>query len=283
MTKRLHYENIFWITVMHLGAIAAIPMFSWTALAICLVLLFSISSIGINMTYHRLLTHRGFKVPQWFEYVLSTIAAMSGQGPMLLWVAEHRLHHRYSDTEKDPHSPKQGFFHAHMGHLFCHKEFEDEPDQWMTYVPDLFQHGYYRFLSNYAALFVAIPAVILYPLGGIPFVLWGVCARIVLMWHVTWSVNSACHTWGYRTFETADTSRNLWWVGWFGGGEGWHNNHHAYPVSAAHGRKWYEFDQTCYMILALKAAGLATNVKMPVLDSKPDYELNPFSLKRRPA
>ncbi len=268
MKKRLQYENIFWITVLHIGALAAIPFFTWQAFAICLVLLFSISSIGINLTYHRLLTHRGFKVPQWFEYVLSTIAATSGQGPMLLWVAEHRLHHRYSDTPEDPHSPLSGAFHAHMGHLFWHKEFEDEPDRWSKYVPDLNDKPYYRFLSKYAAVFVAVPAVLLYMWGGIGFVLWGVCMRIVLMWHVTWSVNSACHIWGYQTFKTSDTSRNFWLTGYLGAGEGWHNNHHAFPVSAAHGREWWEFDQTYLMIRFLKFIGLATNVKTPVLDNK---------------
>jgi stearoyl-CoA desaturase (delta-9 desaturase) len=266
--RRLQYENIFWISVIHIGALAAIPMFSWQAFGVCIFLLYFISSLGINLTYHRLLTHRGLKVPQWFEYVLSTIAAMSGQGPMLLWVAEHRLHHRYSDTEQDPHSPIKGYFHAHMGHLFYHKEFEDEPDRWQKYVPDLKDKAYYRFLSKYAAIFVALPAIPLYYFGGLPFVMWGIFVRIVLMWHITWSVNSACHTFGYRTFETNDTSTNFWFIGWFGGGEGWHNNHHAHPVSASHGREWYEFDMTYQVIKFLKLIGLATNVKTPVLDSK---------------
>jgi len=209
---------------------------------------------------------------------LSTIAATSGQGPMLLWVAEHRLHHRYSDEPGDPHSPKEGRFHAHIGHLFWHKEFEDEPDRWGKYVPDLNDKAYYRFLSKYAALFVAIPAVILYMVGGVDFVLWGLFMRVVLMWHVTWSVNSACHLWGYRTFETSDTSRNFWLIGFLGAGEGWHNNHHAHPVSAAHGREWWEFDQTYLMIRFLKFVGLATQVKTGVLDSDAPHTPFPFRI-----
>lgn len=268
MKKRLQYENIFWLSVVHLAALAAIPFFSWGALGVSLLMLFTISPLGINLTYHRLLTHRGLKVPQWFEYILSTIAAMSAQGPMLLWVAEHRLHHRYSDTEQDPHSPIEGVFHSHMGHLFYHKEFEDEPDRWMKYVPDLMQHSYYRFLSKYAALFVALPIPFLYWWGGLSYVLWGVPVRIVLMWHVTWSVNSLCHTMGYRSFETRDTSRNNWLIGILGAGEGWHNNHHAQPVSAAHGREWYEFDFTYQIIRFLKLIGLASDVKTPIFDAK---------------
>lgn len=275
--NKLHYENIFFLSLLHVGAIVAIPYFSWGALAVCLGLLFTISPLGINLTYHRLLTHRGLKVPQWFEYVLATIAAMSAQGSMLLWVAEHRLHHRYSDTEKDPHSPLGGFFHAHMSHLFWHKEFEDEPDRWQKYVPDLLQHSYYRFLSKYAVLFVALPIPFLYWAGGISYVLWGMCVRIVLMWHITWSVNSVCHTFGYQTFQTNDTAKNCWWVGIFGAGEGWHNNHHAFPVSAAHGREWYEFDLTYQIIRFLKLVGLATDVKTPVFTNQPS------NLKNAPA
>jgi fatty-acid desaturase len=181
-------------------------------------------------------------------------------------VAEHRLHHRFADTDLDPHSPKLGFFHAHIGHLFYHKEFEDEPDRWMKYVPDLATIPYYQFLSKYAAIFVAIPGLLLAYYGGLSFFLWGVCMRIVLMWHITWCVNSASHLWGYRSYETTDTSRNLWWVALLGAGEGWHNNHHASAISAAHGREWWEFDQTYLMIRILKFLGLASNVKNPYLD-----------------
>jgi stearoyl-CoA desaturase (delta-9 desaturase) len=272
--RKLHYENIFWITLVHLGAIAAIPFFSWGALGVCLLLLFTISPLGINLTYHRLLTHRSFKVPLWLEYGLATIAAFSAQGSMLLWCAEHRLHHRYSDTDKDPHSASEGFWHAHILHLFYRKDFEDQPDAWSKYVPDLTKHRYYHFLSKYSAVFVALPAPFLYWWGGISFVMWGIFVRIVLMWHVTWSVNSVCHRFGYRTFATKDTSTNIWWVGLFGAGEGWHNNHHAFPHSAAHGRTWYEFDLTWQIIRFLRWVGLATDVKTPVLTAKPTSRID---------
>jgi fatty-acid desaturase len=263
MKRRLHYENIFWITLVHLGAIAAIPFFSWGALAACLFLLFTISPLGINLCYHRLLTHRALKVPTWLEYTLATIAAASAQGPMMVWVAEHRLHHRFADVEGDPHSPREGFWHAHIGHLFYRKPFEDDKDQWSKYVPDLAAHAYYRFLNRYFVLVILSVAGALYAIGGLPFVMWGLFVRVVLMWHITWSVNSVTHLWGYRTFDTRDTSRNCWWVGWLGAGEGYHNNHHAHPNCAAHGREWYEFDLTYYIICTLELVGLATQVKKP--------------------
>lgn len=264
MSQRLHYSNIFFIGLIHLGALAAIPFFSWSALGVCLLLLFTITPIGINLCYHRLLTHRAFKVPLWLEHVFATVAAFSSQGPMLIWVAEHRLHHAFSDTEKDPHSPIKGFFHAHMGHLFRKKDFEDDEKLWLKYVPDLASDKYYLFLNKYHALFVASLIPLLYLWGGLPFVLWGVFVRIVLMWHITWCVNSASHTWGYRTYDTKDTSTNCWWVGVLATGEGWHNNHHAFPSCAAHGREWWELDLTYVFIRTFEWLGLATDVRKPV-------------------
>ena len=266
MTRRLHYENIFWIGLIHLLALAAIPFFTWKAFALCICLLIGVSTMGVNLTYHRLLTHRGFKVPIFFEYILATIGALSGQGPMMIWVAEHRLHHRYSDTPKDPHSPHsptESFFHAHIGHLFYHKEFEDDKNQWFKYVPDLAVHRYYVWLNRYFVVPLAISAGLLYWWGGMPFLMWGMFVRIVLMWHVTWSVNSASHTWGYRNYETNDQSTNCWWVGLLASGEGWHNNHHAQPSCARHGHKWWELDLTFAILRLLELVGIATDVKRP--------------------
>lgn len=279
MKRRIHLENIVWISLVHLLAIAAIPFFTWGALGVCLFLLFTISPIGVNMTYHRLLTHRGLKVPVWLEYVLSSIAAMSGQGPMMLWVAEHRLHHRFSDKPGDPHSPRDGFWHAHMTHLFFHKEFEDEKSQWLKYVPDLTCHPYYHFLNKYFVLFIALPIPFLYWAGGMPFVMWGMFVRITLMWHVTWAVNSLCHRFGYQSYDTKDLSTNYWVVGLLGAGEGWHNNHHAQPACASHGHYWYEFDFTFFIIRVLEILGLATDVRRPIRDRRAitpeNYQLTP--------
>lgn len=259
-----HWGNIIGILVIHILAIAAIPFFNWNAFWVCIALFFIISPLGVTLTYHRLLSHRAFKVPQWLEYVLATVGALTGQGPVLLWVAEHRLHHRYSDTIHDPHSARHGgFWWSHMTHLFYKKDFEENKHEWMRYIPDLTSHRYYFFLSKYN-FFIALSIVpVLYLLGGIPFVMWGVFMRIALMLHVTWFVNSATHRWGYRNFDTKDESRNIWWVALLAAGEGWHNNHHAQSNCAAHGRTKWEFDLTWQIIKFLEYTRLATEVKHP--------------------
>jgi fatty-acid desaturase len=262
---RYHWGNIIGITIIHLLALAAIPFYSAKALVVCLILFFIISPIGVTLTYHRLLSHRSFKVPQWLEYVLATFGALSGQGPVLLWVAEHRLHHRYSDSINDPHSARHGgFWWSHVTHLFYHKAFEDDQKLWSRYIPDLNDHKYYHFLSKYNFFVALTLAPVLYWMGGWSFVMWGIPMRIVLMLHVTWFVNSATHRWGYRNFETRDDSSNVWWVALLGAGEGWHNNHHAQSNCAAHGRMWWEFDLTWQIIKALEFIGLATEVKRPI-------------------
>jgi fatty-acid desaturase len=263
---RLHGVNIIAISLIHLLALLAIPFFSWKALSVCLILFFLISPIGVTLTYHRLLTHRSFKVPQWFEYLLATFGALSGQGPVLLWVAEHRLHHRFSDSTLDPHSARHGgFWWSHITHLFYHKKFEDDQLEWSRYIPDMINHKYYHFLSKYNFFIALSIAPILYLMGGWAFVLWGIPMRIVLMLHITWFVNSATHRWGYRNFETRDDSSNVWWVALLGAGEGWHNNHHAESSCASHGRRWWEFDLTWQLIRFLEFVGLATSVKRPTL------------------
>jgi fatty-acid desaturase len=260
---KLHVSNIFWLAFVHVIALLAIPFFSWEGLVVCLVGLFIITPMGINLGYHRLVTHRGFKVPQWLEYAFVTLGAALGGGPPMHWVAEHRLHHRFSDKGLDPHNAGEGFWHSHIGHLFYHKDFEDIEEQWMKYVPDMNSHAYYRVLNKYWIIlpFLLLPP--LYALGGWNFVLWGGVVRIVLMLHITWFVNSASHLFGYRNYDTPDHSRNCWWVGLLAAGEGWHNNHHFNPVSAAHGHKWWEVDFTFQIIRGLEIVGLATNVALP--------------------
>jgi fatty-acid desaturase len=261
--KKFSFEAAFWLTLAHVGALAAIPFFTWPAFAVCMILLFTISPLGVTLTYHRLLTHRSFKVPKWLEYILATIGALSAQGSPLLWVAEHRIHHKYSDTPNDPHSPRDGFFHSHIGHLFYVKDHHCEKVM-IRYVPDLNKQAYYRFLHKYNVLIALSALPLLYLAGGWPFLLWGGFMRVTLMLHFTWFVNSATHTWGYRNYETRDQSRNIWWVALLSAGEGWHNNHHAQPNSAAHGQKWWEFDLTYRIIRGLRFLGLATDVITPI-------------------
>jgi fatty-acid desaturase len=281
--REINKEAVFWITVIHLAALAAIPFFSWSAFAVCMILLFTISPIGVTMTYHRLLTHRSFKVPRWFEYVLATIGALSAQGSPLDWVAGHRIHHKYSDTPKDIHSPHDGFFFSHLGHLFYWKDHERSDALRFKYVPDLAKQKYYRFLHKYNLVIAISILPVLYAFGGVSWLLWGGFVRVVLMLHFTWFVNSATHTWGYRNFETKDNSRNCWWVALLAAGEGWHNNHHAEQNCAAHGRKAWEFDLTYLIIRALGRLGLATHINRPrpvlALEKKTAAKLPNFEIK----
>ena len=276
--KRLHYPNIFWIAFAHLMVIAAIPFFTWKAFGVCLFGIFVLAPLGVNLGFHRLLTHRSLKVPKWMEYTFATFGAMIGGGPPLHWVAEHRLHHRYSDLPDDPHNSRQGFWHAHITHLFYHKDFEDIEEQWMKYVPEMRNDKYFLFLNKYWIFLSVLTLVGLYFWGGIPFVMWGGFVRVVIMLHITWFVNSASHMWGYRRYKTRDNSVNNWWVGILAAGEGWHNNHHAYPNSAAHGHKWYEFDVTYLWISLFEKLGLATDVKRPAHFSKAKATPSPTKL-----
>jgi stearoyl-CoA desaturase (delta-9 desaturase) len=259
--KKIDSSAVFWLTFVHLGAVLALPFFSWSALAVCLLLLFTISPIGVNLTYHRMLTHRALRVPKPLEYALATFGVLSAQGSPLLWVAGHRLHHRYSDTARDPHNSREGFFHVHMGHLLYSKVgTEQAEDKLLLLVPDLTSQPFYRFLHR-QHLPIALAALpLLYLAGGWSWVLWGGFVRVTLMLHITWCVNSVTHNFGYRNFDTPDESRNNWWVAILAAGEGWHNNHHAEPSCAAHGRTWWEFDLTYLLIRGLRAAGLATHV-----------------------
>jgi fatty-acid desaturase len=264
LKPRLQLSNIFWISLVHCVAVYAIFWdFSWSGLFLALALHFTVCSAGVTLTYHRLLSHRSFKVPKWLEYILATIGVLSAQGPILIWVAEHRLHHRFSDTEKDPHDSNRGFFYAHIGHLFYHKEFEDDRQQWMKYVPDLASQPYYRFLNHWNIPIALLVVPVLYFFGGIHFVLWGGFVRVVLMLHATWFINSACHWFGYRNYDSRDRSSNCWWAAILAAGEGWHNNHHAQPACARHGHRWWEIDQTWMMIRGLEILGLARDVKRP--------------------
>jgi fatty-acid desaturase len=263
--QKLHAVNIFWLGLAHFLVIVALFHFTLNALWVCLFGVFVLSPLGVNLGFHRLLTHRSLKAPQWLEYTLVTLGAVLGGGPPLHWVAEHRLHHRFSDTPSDPHNAGRGFWYSHVGHLFFHKDFEDNEEQWMKYVPELSSNRYYLFLNRAWIPLSILTLVPLYLLGGMPFVLWGGFVRAVTMLHLTWFVNSASHLWGYRTYKNKKFARNCWWVGLLAAGEGWHNNHHESPTSAAHGHRWWEIDTTYYLICLLEKMGLATQVKRPII------------------
>jgi stearoyl-CoA desaturase (delta-9 desaturase) len=259
-STKFQYHTIFFMTIIHAMAIWALFTFSWQNLAVAGVLWWVSGSVGIGLGYHRLLTHRGFKVPKPVEYLMTACGALALQAGPLSWVTTHRIHHAFTDKEKDPHSPRAGVFWSHMGWILKGTAQEHDLATHKRYSPDLVNDKFYQFLNNYYWLTNVVVGVALFAIGGWSMVLWGVFLRVVWGWHVTWLVNSMTHIWGSRRFETTDDSRNNALIGILAWGEGWHNNHHAYPRSARHGLKWYEFDANWVQILLMRKIGLAKDV-----------------------
>jgi stearoyl-CoA desaturase (delta-9 desaturase) len=261
------YTQVNWVTAVamtafHVLAIAAFFFFSWTALWTALILHWSALTFGIGMGYHRLLTHRSYKVPRVIEYFLAVCGTLTLEGGPIFWVGTHRVHHQYSDKEGDPHSPREGAWWAHMLWIVFGQGNHNNTKLMSKYAPDLARDPFHRWLNTWHWLPLTVLGAILLAVGGLPALLWGVFLRVTVGLHVTWMVNSITHMWGSRRFATRDDSRNNWWVALLTFGEGWHNNHHAHPTSARHGLTWYELDVTWLQIRALKALGLARNVKV---------------------
>jgi stearoyl-CoA desaturase (delta-9 desaturase) len=260
--KGLNWPTIIVLVILHVGAIAALFMFSWANLAVTLFLLWFATGLGISMGYHRLHTHRSYQVPRALEYLFAVCGALTFEGGPIFWVATHRVHHQKSDRPGDPHSPREGAWWSHMVWMLVGEAKHSNTRLMAKYAPDLAKDPFYVWLDHYHWLPNILLAVLLFKFGGIPMVLWGVCLRVVIGLHATWLVNSATHMWGSRRFATHDDSRNLWWVALITFGEGWHNNHHAHPTSARHGLAWYEFDPSWLQIRILKRFGIAKSVKV---------------------
>jgi len=250
--------------------------FSWVDCGLLLGM-YVLTAVGITVGYHRLFTHRAFVTNPVVQFVLAVLGSMAVEGPLLKWVAIHRLHHQHSDTLDDPHSPHvqgegllgvlRGLWHAHLGWFF-----EPDPPNLPHYVKDLQQSGVLRTASRLFPLWVTLGLLVPAVLGGLltgtwlgvlTGLLWGGLARIFLVHHVTWSINSICHLWGGQPFQTGDDSRNNVVFGILGLGEGWHNNHHAFPSSARFGLRWWQIDMGYWFICVLAALGLASGVKTP--------------------
>ena len=268
-----HDSGINWVTAIfmllfHVGAVAALFFFSWEPFLLAIFLYWVGGSLGIGIGYHRLLTHRGYKTPKWVEYFLTTCAVLALEGGPIFWVATHRIHHQYSDNEGDPHSPRDGKWWAHVGWILVGKSMHHDTKTLSRYVPDLAKNKFHVWITKYHYVPMIVLGLALLAIGGIPYLLWGVCFRTVLGLHATWLVNSATHIWGSRRFQTRDDSTNSWWVALFSFGEGWHNNHHAHPVSSRHGLTWYEVDLNWYGIWLLSKLGLARDVYRYRLSSR---------------
>jgi stearoyl-CoA desaturase (delta-9 desaturase) len=281
---RVNLRILTGIAGFHLLALlACVPwLFSWSGLAWAVGGLYLFGTLGINIGYHRLLTHRGFACPRWLEHGLSVLGACCWQGTPLSWVAIHRMHHQHSDESGDPHCPRTSFFWSHMGWFLIYNPAIYTFTTYDRYARDLFQDRFYKRVERvrvwrtihriqWAAFFCAgavVGALVTRsPLGalqlGLSWLVWGVFVRTVAVWHITWSVNSVTHLWGYRNFATPDDSRNNWIVGLVSNGEGWHNNHHADPRCSAHGQRWWELDVSYGTIRTLEMAGLAWDVVKP--------------------
>jgi fatty-acid desaturase len=266
---RLHTQRmgngtnwIFVITfaIFHLAALAALFCFRWSALVAFATVWVLAQNIGIGMGYHRLLTHRGYSTPKWLEYSITTCGTLALQGGPIYWVGVHRMHHKHTDKEGDPHSPRDGKWWSHMGWILNGSVHNKSPEL-KRYTPDLARDSYYVWLSKYHWIPLTTVGITLFACGGWSWLLWGAVLPATIGFHVTWMVNSVTHLWGTRRFSTSDDSRNNFWVALLTGGEGWHNNHHAYPVSARHGLAWYEIDANYYGIRLLEWLGLASQVK----------------------
>lgn len=272
------------IVVPFLGLVAAAVSlwgvgFSWLYFALLLAG-YVLTALGITVGYHRLFTHHSFRAVVPVRVLLGILGSMAVEGPILRWAATHRQHHQRSDSADDPHSPAfhapgpwgvlRGFFHAHMGWFFT-----ADAAGLDRYVPDLRADTAVRLTSRlfplWAALGLLIPATVAFWItgtwtGALWGLVWGGLARVFLVHHVTWSVNSACHLWGSRPFQSRDESRNNAILGILAMGEGWHNNHHAFPTSARHGLLWWQVDLSYWIIRALAAAGLAHEIRVPTPD-----------------
>ncbi|XP_008230048.1 PREDICTED: palmitoyl-monogalactosyldiacylglycerol delta-7 desaturase, chloroplastic-like [Prunus mume] len=236
--------------------------FNWPAFWAAVALYF-VTGVSVNLSYHRQLSHRSFKLPKWLEYLFAYCAVLSFQRSPLEWVSIHRSHHQFTDTLKDPHSPVRGFWYSHMGWIFDYRSRFGSYEARLKNVGDLKREPFYIFLHYTYPLHAIGFGVVLYAVGGLPFLVWGLGVRSVVFLHATFGINSICHTWGQVVWDTGDLSRNNWLIGLMAHGEGWHNNHHAFEQSARHGLEWWQVDVTWYVIRFLEAIGLATDVKLP--------------------
>jgi stearoyl-CoA desaturase (Delta-9 desaturase) len=271
------------------GAVTAIPFVAlfvvgwqlwnealhWSDIAVFLIC-YTLTGFGVTIGFHRHLTHRAFKARRWVRGTLAILGSAAIEGPVISWVADHRKHHAFADIDGDPHSPHvdhghglkgalRGLFHAHVGWLFIHTHRGNRE----RYAPDLMKDPLIRWVDRTFVLWVIAGLVVPFLLGGLigrswdaalTGLLWGGAVRMLVVHHVTYSINSLCHFFGRQAFDTGDESRNLAWLAPFTFGEAWHNNHHAFPTSFEHGMRRWQFDPSRYVIRGLEKMGLVWDV-----------------------
>ena len=229
---------------------------------VLLVVLYYLTGFGVTIGLHRMLTHRGFETSPLVKAIILICGAMAAESTPIYWASAHIQHHAHSDEEGDPHSPLEGLWHAHVGWFFKHVAQYDVYGKW------LWEDKVVVFIDRTWLVWTSLGLIIPFAIGGWSGLLWGGLVRIFLVHHATWSVNSICHTFGARPFETRDASRNNWLIALVSAGEGWHNNHHAFPRSAFHGLRWYQIDPSGYVIRFLQWTGLVWNVQQVKLEDQ---------------
>ena len=286
---RIAWLDVAGLAACHLLALLAfVPwLFSWTGVVLALLGLYVFGTLGISLCFHRLLTHRGVVCPKWLEHTFAILGTCCLQDTPARWVAIHRRHHHHADEQPDPHSPLVHFLWAHMGWLVLKNRDTTRLAVVSRYAKDILQDPFYArlerqfgwvwlvmiswgsfFVGGFLAELLCGGSAIDALQFGLSLLIWGVFVRTVLVWHISWSVNSVTHLWGYRNYETSESSRNNFIIGIISNGEGWHNNHHADPRSARHGHLWWEWDVTWQTIRLLEALGLARRVVTPSIMHK---------------
>jgi len=284
VTSRIVWRYAAPITTMHVLALVVFwPwLFSWTGVALLLVGVYFYGGVGINIAYHRLLTHGSFKCPLWLERCFVVVALCCMEDAPASWVATHRLHHNDTDEQSDPHSPLVSFLWSHVGWLMFENRDVRCISAYERFARDVLRDPFYlRLERTLLPIWIYLGHAMLYFLAGmaagwamslgwhesvqfgLSLVAWGVVLRTVCVWHISWSVNSLTHLYGYRSYETGENSRNNWFVALASSGEGWHNNHHQDPASASNSHRWWEFDAIYLLICGLEKVGLAWNVIRP--------------------
>jgi stearoyl-CoA desaturase (Delta-9 desaturase) len=247
----------------------------WSDIAV-FGILYMLTGLGVTVGFHRLFTHRSFATSSALRGVFAALGSVAIEGPVISWVADHRKHHAFADQPGDPHSPHvdhgvglrgalRGLAHAHMGWLFLH----NHRGARKRYAPDLLADPVVRFVDRTFVFWALGGLAAAFGLGwliggtlsaALTGLLWGGAVRLLVLHHVTYSINSLCHFFGRKRFDTGDESRNLAWLSLLSFGEAWHNNHHAFPTSAAHGMRWWEIDIASTVIRGLERVGLVWDV-----------------------
>jgi stearoyl-CoA desaturase (Delta-9 desaturase) len=257
----------------HIGALGAFVTGVSAAALVVAGFLYVFRGLGVTAGYHRLLAHRSFRTSRFLQFMMALAGCLAIQGGPLWWVAHHRAHHRDTDTQDDVHSPvTKGFWRSHMGWMMSPAAFQEKGAN----ARDLHKFPELKWLQRFYVPVIVAQGVALFALGaglnavfphwgtsGAQMVVWGLFISTVLTWHITFAVNSVCHTWGRRPFATGDASTNNPIIGVLAYGEGWHNNHHMYPFSARHGLEWWQLDITWLMLKVLERLGLVSDLKLP--------------------